>query len=92
MSMNRKVTFYGRVQGVWFRGFVKQSAQQLGVVGWVRNCSDGSVEAVLCGSDEAIDELLNRCRKGPPLARVDRVVSDNYSDSALFEDFQIRYE
>jgi len=90
--MNRKVTFYGRVQGVWFRGFVKQSAELFGVVGWVRNCSDGSVEALFCGSDEAVDEVINRCKTGPPLARVDRVVSDNYSGSPLFKDFQIRYE
>ena len=90
--MNRKVTFYGRVQGVWFRGFVKQSAQQLGVVGWVRNCFDGSVEAVFCGTDEAIDELLNRCRKGPPLAQVKKVLCEKYSSSGVFDEFQIRYE
>jgi len=61
----------GRVQGVWFRGWTIQQATALGITGWVRNRSDGRVEAVFSGEPSHIDAMLERCRKGPPLARVD---------------------
>lgn len=67
------VRITGRVQGVWYRGFVVENARELGVAGWVRNRSDGSVEAELVGEGGAINELLRRCRSGPPAARVDKV-------------------
>lgn len=63
----------GHVQGVGFRAFVEMRANDLGLSGWVRNRRDGSVEAVLQGSPEAVEDMLARCRKGPPAARVDRV-------------------
>lgn len=63
----------GRVQGVGYRAFVEMNAVDLGLTGWVRNRRDGSVEAVLQGAPETIDEMLALCRKGPPAARVDGV-------------------
>lgn len=63
----------GRVQGVWFRAWTQGQANRLGVVGWVRNRTDGSVEAVFSGSKENVDAMVERCRKGPPLARVDSI-------------------
>ena len=66
-------TISGRVQGVWFRGFVVENARKLGVTGWVRNRANGTVEAELVGSGPAINELLRRCRKGPSAARVDGI-------------------
>ncbi|WP_416900267.1 MAG: acylphosphatase [Minwuia sp.] len=66
-------TFRGRVQGVGFRAFVTGNANELNVRGWVRNRLDGSVEAQLVGEGPAINELLRRCRKGPPGASVDSV-------------------
>jgi acylphosphatase len=63
----------GRVQGVWFRGWTIDQARELGLDGWVRNRRDGSVEAVASGPAERVDELIARCRKGPPSAVVDRV-------------------
>lgn len=65
----------GRVQGVWFRESMRQAAERLGVTGWVRNRADGAVEAVVQGTDPAVDALLAWSRDGPPLARVDRVVT-----------------
>lgn len=65
----------GRVQGVWFRESMRQEAERLGVSGWVRNRPDGSVEAVVQGADAAVDALLAWSRQGPPMARVDRVVT-----------------
>ena len=64
----------GRVQGVWFRGWTVDQGRELGLDGWVRNRRDGSVEAVASGPAARVDELIARCRKGPPAAMVDRVV------------------
>lgn len=63
----------GRVQGVWFRGFVTENAGSLGVRGWVRNRSDGTVEALFVGDGPAVNEMLRRCRAGPPAAKVEHV-------------------
>jgi acylphosphatase len=64
----------GRVQGVWFRESRRREAERLGVVGWVRNRPDGSVEAVAQGATEAVDALVEWARIGPPQARVERIV------------------
>lgn len=64
----------GRVQGVWFRESMRREAERLGVVGWVRNRPDGSVEAVAQGAPEAVDALVEWARIGPPQARVERVI------------------
>lgn len=63
----------GRVQGVGYRYWTADQATALGLDGWVRNRADGSVEAVFAGAAEAVDEMLARCRSGPPLARVSAV-------------------
>ena len=63
----------GQVQGVSFRAWTEDAARELGLSGWVRNCSDGTVEGVAAGQAEAVDTLLARLRTGPPAARVRRV-------------------
>lgn len=63
----------GLVQGVWYRGWTQKTARDLGLTGWVRNRSDGSVEAVFHGPAKAVDEMLSLCRRGPPAARVSAV-------------------
>lgn len=63
----------GRVQGVGFRDSLCDAAQRFGVDGWVRNCSDGSVEAVARGTPAACESLLAWAHRGPPAARVDRL-------------------
>ena len=69
------LVIHGRVQGVWFRESMRQEAERLGVTGWVRNRSDGTVEAVVQGDAAGLDALLAWCRVGPPLARVERIES-----------------
>jgi acylphosphatase len=63
----------GLVQGVGFRAFVEQAAEQIGVSGWVRNRRDGSVEAMIAGDASKVDEMLTMCWQGPPAAKVDGV-------------------
>ena len=64
------VRIEGHVQGVGFRAFVEHEAEQRRVNGWVRNRLNGDVEAVFAGSQQAVDALIEICRRGPSQARV----------------------
>ncbi len=68
-----RVEVHGRVQGVWFRESCRREAVELGLAGWVRNCSDGSVEAVFEGPESQVARAVSWCRQGPPRAEVDAV-------------------
>lgn len=80
---------HGRVQGVAYRASCVRQAQALGVTGWVRNRSDGTVEALLQGPPERLARLRDWLHRGPPAARVDRV--DIAVVGAPFERFE-RFE
>ena len=67
------VIIHGRVQGVGYRAWTIAKAQSLGLTGWVRNRSDGTVEAVFCGARTNVNAMINACRNGPALARVDGI-------------------
>jgi acylphosphatase len=69
--IRRRVTVNGRVQGVFFRDSARERAQAHGVAGWVRNCRDGSVEAVLEGEPAAVERVVRFFETGPPRARVE---------------------
>jgi acylphosphatase len=71
--VRRHLWVRGRVQGVWYRGGCAEQALALGVSGWARNLPDGSVEIVAEGGTEAVDRLVEWCRRGPPAARVSAV-------------------
>ena len=60
----------GRVQGVFFRDTTRQRAEAAGVAGWVRNTPEGSVEAVFEGDEQAVEQLVEFCRRGPSRAEV----------------------
>ncbi|MCP5364746.1 MAG: acylphosphatase [Hyphomicrobiales bacterium] len=64
------VRIEGRVQGVWYRGWTVGEASKRGLCGWVRNRSDGSVEALIAGPKNDVNEMLEACWKGPPAAKV----------------------
>jgi acylphosphatase len=69
----RRVRIQGRVQGVFFRNWTQSKALVLGVRGWVRNRSDGSVELAAYGEAESVEALIAECRSGPPAAKVERI-------------------
>ena len=73
VTMARRLVVHGRVQGVFYRGWAVESARTLGLDGWVRNRRDGTVEMVIAGGETAMDEMVARCRQGPPAARVARI-------------------
>ena len=71
--MTKRAVVRGRVQGVFFRDSVRRRAVALGVKGWVRNRSDGAVEAVFEGAPQAVEQMLDFVRRGPGRAEVDDV-------------------
>jgi acylphosphatase len=73
MVLQARLTVTGRVQGVGYRDWLQEMAERLDLSGWVRNRFDGSVEAVIVGDDAAVGRMIEACRQGPPLARVDAV-------------------
>jgi acylphosphatase len=79
----------GRVQGVFFRAHTKELADELGLTGWVRNLSDGRVEAVFEGEEDAVKRAIEWCKRGPPLASVEKVEVRYEQPTGEFKDFRI---
>ena len=73
MNVIRHIIVRGRVQGVGYRAFVEREALRRGVEGWVRNCRDGSVEAIFSGVQDKVDAVVEACRRGPYSARVEQI-------------------
>ena len=73
MALQARLTITGQVQGVGYRDWAMTMARRLGLSGWVRNRSDGAVEALIVGDDNAVGEMIDACRRGPTMARVDNV-------------------
>jgi acylphosphatase len=69
----RHVMIRGRVQRIGYRAWTEYTALEQGLEGWVRNRSDGAVEAVFAGPAAAVEEMIEACRQGPPGARVDTI-------------------
>jgi len=90
--MTRQIRVRGRVQGVGFRYALRDEARRLGVAGWVRNCADGSVEALLAGSDDAVNRLIDWARRGPPGSQVEQLESAAPTEAPpeRLADFEIR--
>ncbi|MEW5890802.1 MAG: acylphosphatase [Pseudomonadota bacterium] len=86
MAVVKHLRIHGVVQGVGFRYGLADEAQRLGLKGWVRNRSDGTVEAVVSGDEDAVQRLIDWSRRGPPAARVTRLdVSEGQGAFSHFE-------
>lgn len=79
----RRVVVRGRVQGVGYRAWAEYAATKRGLEGWVRNCRDGTVEAVFAGPAHIVGEMVEICRQGPPGAWVDRLEHQETDPSDL---------
>ena len=86
-----RVRVTGRVQGVWFRAWTRETARALGLAGWARNEADGSVMTFLDGPAAAVDEMLRRMQDGPAAARVDAIVCDPADAAARAEPADLRW-
>lgn len=78
----------GKVQGVFYRASAKEKALELALSGWIKNTPDGSVEATVSGSDEAVQQFVDWCRQGPPRAEVSQVSVTPKPDSG-FAGFEV---
>ncbi|MFX0162680.1 MAG: acylphosphatase [Candidatus Hodarchaeota archaeon] len=81
----------GLVQGVFFRANTRDRAKKLGVKGWVKNRSDGKVEALFEGEEEAVKAMIEFCKKGPPSAIVEKVEVKWEKYGGEYKDFSIKY-
>ncbi len=90
--MRKHIFISGRVQGVGFRHFTRKNAEALNVDGWVKNLADGRVEAVFEGSEEAVQDLIKRCKRGPAPSRVEELeVKDAENEKNTLKGFQVRH-
>jgi acylphosphatase len=89
MTVARRVRVHGRVQGVFFRDSTRAEARARGVAGWVRNRSDGTVEAWFEGEPDAVEALVAWCGTGPPRASVERVDVEEAEPEGL-DGFEVR--
>ena len=78
----------GRVQGVGFRAFVEREARSRSLSGWVRNRSDGSVEAVFAGEEEDVASMIVACHRGPRLSLV-RGLRQEHHPAGEWKDFAV---
>jgi acylphosphatase len=79
----------GRVQGVFFRAYTRETALALKLTGWVRNLPDGRVETVFEGEDTNVQSMLQWCKKGPPHAIVNQFEAAEETYTGEFRDFRI---
>ncbi len=86
--MRAHIKVFGKVQGVFFRRSAKIKADELGVLGWVKNSDDGSVEVMAQGEKKQVDQFIKWCKKGPPFAKVENTEVDIRPDED-FADFSI---
>ena len=90
-KVRARVVVDGRVQGVCFRMDTRRAALERRVKGWVRNLSDGRVEAVMEGEESDVKSMMKWCEAGPPLARVGKVTVEWESYTGEFDSFEISF-
>jgi acylphosphatase len=83
-----RLSIAGRVQGVGFRAWAVREAMQRNLRGWVRNCRDGSVEALIIGEAEAVAAMAAALRRGPPMAQVREVKQSTADDDGSADFFE----
>lgn len=91
MKIRAHVIAAGKVQGVFYRAETASQAKRLNVTGWVRNLSDGRVEAVFEGEENNVQRLIDFCRHGPPNAYVVNLDVGRQEWKGEFERFMVKY-
>lgn len=90
MTKQVRILVSGRVQGVYFRAFTQKEAKKHKLCGFAKNLPDGRVEVIAAGSNEAVEKLVRWCHKGPIMARVDHVETEEMAGIDLPSGFEIR--
>ncbi|MCL2914343.1 acylphosphatase [Shewanella corallii] len=84
-----RIKVIGKVQGVCFRRYTLEKANELRLTGYVGNRDDGSVEILVQGGDGAVAQLIDWCHHGAPAAEVEQVLVDEDQDNDIYLDFSI---
>ena len=87
--MKKHLLIFGKVQGVGFRYWLYEKANQKNICGWVKNTITGQVEALLIGNDEDVNEVIKKCEKGPLSSNVVHVKIQDYKQEYLKKTFDI---
>ena len=91
MKQGRHIRIHGKVQGVGYRFYATRVARRLGLKGWIQNLRDGSVEAMVEGEPEAIDEWIDDVREGPRYAEVTKIDQEVREFSGRLGDFDVKF-
>jgi len=91
MKQARHIRIHGKVQGVGYRFYATRVARRLGLKGWIQNLRDGSVEALIEGEPEAIDEWIDDVREGPRYAEVTKIDQEVREYSGKLGDFDVKF-
>ncbi len=90
MKIRAHIFITGIIQGVFFRSHARSQAGMRHVTGWIRNLTDGRVEAVMEGEKDDVESLIEACRQGPPGARVDDIEISWEKPVHKYKEFEIR--
>ncbi len=90
MNVRAHIIVSGRVQGVFFRMETRYEAMKRNITGWIRNTSEGRVEAIFEGERREVERLIDLCRRGPPDAQVTKIDVQWEKYTGVFTDFKIR--
>jgi len=86
-----RLIVHGYVQGVYFRDFTSRQAIELGLTGYVRNLSEGTVEVQAEGERKQLEKLISYLKVGPPAAKVTKVVTNWSEYTGRYSSFSVRY-
>ena len=88
MIITKRLLVHGRVQGVGYRYEMLLAARRLGITGWVRNRNDGSVEALIQGTANSVEQLITWAHRGPHAALVQRLQTLHPESEEIYSDFR----
>ena len=91
MKEQRAIKIYGKVQGVGYRFFATRTARRLELKGWIRNLRDGTVDAVVEGESENIDEWIAELKEGPRFAEVSKIDQEKRDFTGTLGDFDVKF-
>ena len=87
--MKKHLVISGRVQGVGFRYWLRRKAEEKNIFGWVKNKTEGDVEALIIGNEKEVSDLIKLCEKGPSSSNVDHIKISEYKKDYLKKSFDI---
>ena len=91
MKEQRHLRIHGKVQGVGYRFYATRVARRMGLKGWIQNNRDGTVDALVEGEKQAIDDWVEEIREGPRYAEVTKIDSESKDFTGKLPDFDVKF-